>query len=154
MIDKPLYENPLAGGGSDQLQGDALVKQIEMRIAQRDVKSPAFNAFASEVMKTKGYPTKTIQEYNTLFPGTTSQQVSLLDAGSNANPANSIIGNGIYDMNTSGMRSPGAPGTSRFNATPPSVPVSEQTPIPGIIGDPFKPKSEDPLMQGYYDSDF
>jgi hypothetical protein len=40
------------------------------------------------------------------------------------------------------------------NATPPSTPVSEQTPIPDIIGDPFKPKSDDPLMQGYYDSDF
>ena len=25
---------------------------------------------------------------------------------------------------------------------------------PGIIDDPFKPKSDDPLMQGYYDSDF
>ena len=61
----------------DELQGDALVKQISMRMMQRDVKSPAFNAFASEVMKTKGYPTKTEQEYNTLFPGTTSQQVSL-----------------------------------------------------------------------------
>ena len=90
MIDKPLYGNPLAGGAmtrpaDNQLQGDALVKQIEMRMAQRDVKSPAFNAFASEVMKTKGYPTKTEQEYNTLFPGTTSQQVSLLDAQSNAN---------------------------------------------------------------------
>ena len=80
MIDKPLYENPLAGGGSDQLQGDALVKQIEMRMAQRDVKSPAFNAFASEVMKTKGYPTKTEQEYNTLFPNTLPTQNSLLGA--------------------------------------------------------------------------
>jgi hypothetical protein len=77
MIDKPLYENPLAGGGSDQLQGDALVKQIEMRMAQRDVKSPAFNAFASEVMKTKGYPTKTEQEYNTLFPNTLPTQTPL-----------------------------------------------------------------------------
>jgi hypothetical protein len=38
-----------------------------MRMMQQDVKSPAFNAFASEVMKTKGYPTKTIQEYKLYF---------------------------------------------------------------------------------------
>ena len=45
-------------------------------------------------------------------------------------------------------------GGDYFNVTPPSTPVSEQTPLPGIIGDPFKPKSDDPLMQGYMDSDF
>ena len=39
------------------------------------------------------------------------------------------------------------------NATPPSTPVSEQTPIPGIIGN-LRPKSDDPLVQGYMDSDF
>ena len=45
-------------------------------------------------------------------------------------------------------------GGDYFNVTPPSTPVSKQTPLPGIIGDPSKPKSDDPLMQGYYDSDF
>ena len=52
---------------------------------------------------------------------------------------------------------PGAgtvPKGGMFNVTPPSTPVSEQTPLPGIIDDPFKLKSDDPLMQGYYDSDF
>ena len=41
-----------------------------------------------------------------------------------------------------------------FNATPPSVPLSEQTPLPGIIGDPLRPRSDDPLMQGFFDSEF
>jgi len=43
------------------------------------------------------------------------------------------------------------PGT--LNVTPPSVPVSEQTPLPGIV-DLLRPKSDDPLVQGYMDSDF
>ena len=91
LVDNPLQQNPLAGGGFggaleapaptyDELQGDALVKQISMRMMQQDVKSPAFNAFASEVMKTKGYPTKTIQEYNTLFPNNLLTQNPLLGA--------------------------------------------------------------------------
>jgi hypothetical protein len=96
LVDSPLQQNPLAGGGLggaleapaptyDELQGDALVKQIQGRMMQQDVKSPAFNAFASEVIKTKGYPTKTIQEYNTLFPNNLLTQNPLLNAGSNAN---------------------------------------------------------------------
>ena len=96
LVDNPLQQNPLAGGGFggaleapaptyDELQGDALVKQIQGRMMQQDVKSPAWNAFASEVMKTKGYPTKTMQEYNTLFPNNLLTQNPLLDAGSNAN---------------------------------------------------------------------
>ena len=68
---------------------------------------------------------------------------------------NPLAGGGSLDMgkyvgNPNFNVSP--PGT--LNVTPPSVPVSEQTPLPGIIGDPFKPKSDDPLMQGYFDSEF
>jgi hypothetical protein len=110
MIDKPLYENPLAGGGSDQLQGDALVKQIEMRMAQRDVKSPAFNAFASEVMKTKGYPTKTEQEYNTLFPNNLLTQNPLLGA-------------------TMPSQEEGMPGASGSN-----IPLDPQADMPDVLG--------------------
>ena len=67
MIDKPLYGNPLAGGAmtrpaDNQLQGDALVKQMEMRMQQRDQKTPAFMAYFKDVMNTKGYPTKTMQD--------------------------------------------------------------------------------------------
>ena len=90
MIDTPLYGNPLSGGAmtrpaDNQLQGDALVEQMQMRMTQRDQKTPAFLAFFKDVMNTKGYPTKTMQNYQSQFPRTTSQQVSLLDAGSNAN---------------------------------------------------------------------
>jgi len=61
-------DKSIGPGGGGELQGDALLKQIEQRMMQQDVKSPAFNAYAAEVAKTKGYPTKTMQEYNSLFP--------------------------------------------------------------------------------------
>ena len=91
MIDKPLYGNLLAGGAmtrpeDNQLQGDALVKQMQMRMTQRDKKTPAFMKYAGDVFETQGYPTKTMQEYENLFPSTNQRQpVSLLEAGSNAN---------------------------------------------------------------------
>ena len=44
-------------------EGDALVREIQMKMSQKDIKSPAFNAYAADVMKTKGFPTKTLQEY-------------------------------------------------------------------------------------------
>ncbi len=67
----------------------------------------------------------------------------------NNNSLANSIGNGFYEYNKNLID-----GGGYFNVTPPSTPVSEQTPLPGIIDDPFKPKSDDPLMQGYYDSDF
>ena len=89
-----------------ELQGDALVNQIQIRMMQQDIKSPAFNAYAKDVMETKGYPTKTIQEYRIEFPSTIG---ALL-------PSNATI---------SGLG-------GQLNATPPSVPVSEQTPMSGL----------------------
>jgi hypothetical protein len=47
--------------------GDALVHQIQMRMQQQDVKPPAWNAYAKDVMDTGGYPTKTMQEYYNQF---------------------------------------------------------------------------------------
>ena len=47
--------------------GDALVQQIQMRMQQQDVKPPAWNAYAKDVMDTGGYPTKTMQEYFNQF---------------------------------------------------------------------------------------
>ena len=95
-----------------ELQGDALVNQIQIRMMQQDIKSPAFNAYAKDVMETKGYPTKTIQEYRIEFPSTIG---ALL-------PSNTTI---------SGLG-------GQLNATPPSVPVSEQTPMSGL---PKAPKA-------------
>ena len=82
LVDKPLMQNPLAGGAmtspqESQLQGDALVQQMQMRMQQRDQKTPAFMAYFGDVMDTKGYPTKTMQEYQNQFPKTTPQQVPL-----------------------------------------------------------------------------
>jgi len=149
LVDKPLIQNPLAGGGFggaleapaptyDELQGDALVKQISMRMMQQDVKSPAFNAFASEVMKTKGYPTKTIQEYNTLFPNNLLTQNPLLGA-------------------TMPSQEEGMPGASGSN-----IPLDPQADMPAVLGPKllgaFNPaeqyEGDDPLVKGYLGSDF
>ena len=72
MITGPMYQNPLAGGAllgpqENQLQGDALVERMQMRMQQRDVKTPAFLAYFKDVMDTKGYPTKTMEEYGGQF---------------------------------------------------------------------------------------
>jgi hypothetical protein len=103
MIDKPLYGNPLAGGGSDQLQGDALVEQMQMRMQQRDQKTPAFLAYFKDVMNTKGYPTKTMQDYGSI----TKQQGPLDLSKINKNPYNSeFIGIGKDQTNLFGYKVP------------------------------------------------
>ena len=104
--------NPLFRPQEDQLQGDALVEQMQMRMTQRDKKTPGFLAYFQDVMDTKGYPTKTMQEYESQSPATTPQQVPL---GANISNAN-------FNVSPPGM----------LNVTPPSVPVSEQTPISGL----------------------
>ena len=48
--------------------GPALVQQMQMRMQQKDIKSPAFNAYFKDVMDTGGYPTKTMQDYQSQFP--------------------------------------------------------------------------------------
>ena len=47
--------------------GPALVQQMQMRMQQQDLKSPAFNAYFKDVMDTGGYPTKTMQQYSHEF---------------------------------------------------------------------------------------
>ena len=150
MIDKPLYGNPLAGGGgtldslSERTPGLTFRPEGDMRRYVADNDPGGIAAGYSNLQDYLAAGNK-LPEFANREP---------LKAFENPALANSVVGNGIYDMNTSGMLSPGAPGTSTLNVTPPSTPVSEQTPLPGIIDDPFKPKSDDPLMQGYYDSDF
>jgi hypothetical protein len=150
MIDKPLYGNPLAGGGgtldrlSNKIRGGLSFRQegdMGRYVADNDP-----GGIAAGYSNLKDYLAAGNKLPEFANPGP-------LKAFENPALASSIIGNGIYDMDTYGMLLPGAPGTSILNVTPPSVPVSEQTPIPGII-DNLRPKSDDPLMQGYYDSDF
>ena len=117
MITGPMYQNPLAGGSlfrpqENQLQGDALVEQMQMRMNQRDQKTPAFLAFFRDVMDTKGYPTKTMQDYESQFPNPLTERIVTQEDG----------------MNLSGSNVP----LSMLNVTPPSVPVSEQTPMSGL----------------------
>ena len=93
-----------------ELQGDALVNQIQIRMLQQDIKSPAFNAYAKDVMETRGYPTKTMQEYNIEFPSTIGTLLPLAPMKAD----------------------------NQLNVTPPSVPLSEQTPMSGL---PEAPKA-------------
>lgn len=117
MITGPMYQNPLAGGSlfrpqDNQLQGDALVERMQMRMTQRDQKTPAFLAYFKDVMDTKGYPTKTMEEYRGQFPNPLTERIVTQEDG----------------MNLSGSNVP----LSMLNATPPSVPLSEQTPMSGL----------------------
>ena len=122
MIDKPLYGNPLAGGGgtldrlSNKIRGGLSFRQEDdmgRYVADNDPGGIA-----------AGY--SNLQDY--LAAGN-----KLPEFATNPGPLKGVGG--------------------MFNVTPPSVPVSEQTPIPGII-DNLRPKSDDPLVQGYMDSDF
>ena len=109
MITAPLYQSPLAGG-QNELQGDALVNSILLQMQQQNIKSPAFNAYAKDVMETRGYPTKTMQEYNIEFPSTIGTLLPLAPMKAD----------------------------NQLNVTPPSVPLSEQTPMSGL---PEAPKA-------------
>ena len=123
--------NPLFRPQENQLQGDALVERMQMRMQQRDVKTPAFLAYFKDVMDTKGYPTKTMEEYG--FQPTLS---GLLEQ------ANPISG--------AQQATPSTPTNNFFSqVTPPSVPVSQQTPLPTInpkpIASPGLPRQQGPL---------
>ena len=51
------------------LQGADLVEQIQMRMQQRDVKTPGFMKYAQDVFDTQGYPTQSLQYYQNQFGG-------------------------------------------------------------------------------------
>ena len=59
--------------------GPALVQQMQMRMQQKDVKPPAFNAYFKDVMDTGGYPTKTMQDYYNQFGDNSLQPLPVLD---------------------------------------------------------------------------
>ena len=81
--------NPLFRPQENELQGDALVERMQMRMQQRDVKTPAFLAYFKDVMDTKGYPTKTMEEYG--FQPTLSgllEQANPISGAQQATPGN------------------------------------------------------------------
>jgi len=51
------------------LQGADLVEQIQMRMQQKDIKTPAFMKYAQDVFDTQGYPTQSLQYYQNQFGG-------------------------------------------------------------------------------------
>jgi hypothetical protein len=48
---------------TNDLQGEPLVNQIQMRMQQQDVKPAHWNKYAQDVMDTNGYPSKTLAQY-------------------------------------------------------------------------------------------
>ena len=75
----------IPGQQPQQLTGDALVNQIQMRMTQRDVKPEYWNAYAQDVIKTGGNPTKSLQEYQTQFGVDPFKQLDLPNLGGNNN---------------------------------------------------------------------
>jgi hypothetical protein len=71
--------------------GPALVQQMQMRMAQKDVKSPGFNAYFKDVMNTGGYPTKTMQDYESQF-GDNSLQPLPVQTPPGSNPVPEVPG--------------------------------------------------------------
>jgi hypothetical protein len=77
--DGSIVEGPYAPAGANNqsfiqrptpnLQGADLVEQIQMRMQQRDVKTPAFMKYAKDVLDTQGYPTQSLQYYQNQFGG-------------------------------------------------------------------------------------
>jgi hypothetical protein len=125
-VGKPYIPDQYTPGNSSEplqqtLTGQELVNNIQMRMQQRDVKMPSFNAYAQDVMKTGGYPTKQIEDYSDLDPvGSGPKQLPSAGGGLGSfapgvdpmgsrkeNPTGplfnslnrSTIGNGFYDLN-------------------------------------------------------
>ena len=98
LVDKPLIQNPLAGGG--QLGGLTFRQEGDMGRYVADNDPGGIAAGFSN-----------LQDYLAAGNKLPEQQVSLKVAGSNAN-------------------------------------------MPKILGDPLRPRSDDPLMQGFFDSEF
>jgi hypothetical protein len=72
------------GAEPEQLTGDALVNQIQMRMQQQDVKPDYWNAYASDVLRTGGNPTKTLQQYQKEI-GAGKLELDLPNLGGNNN---------------------------------------------------------------------
>ena len=131
---------------TQNLQGADLVKQIQMRMQQRDIKSPGFNAYAKEVFDTQGNPTKTMQQYEKEFPDPMKrlfgQIEPLPDLGINdskfigINPDSITSESGPLATSTPGenpyaLNNPSNP-SNQLNVTPPEIPVSMQQPLSGF----------------------
>jgi hypothetical protein len=114
------------------LEGAALVEQIQNRIRQRDVKSPAFMKYAQDVFDTQGYPTKTMLEYQDELGG-------LL--GGAMVPEQGPLGPGLVG-GIPPARNPGSPGGvsldsfKNIRTTPTQLPIGGAPRIggPAIMG--------------------
>ena len=138
MIDKPLYQNPLGGGGtldrlSERISGLSFRQEGDMGryVADNDPGGIAAGFSSLEEYLAAG---NKLPEF--------ARSPEPLKAVENPALANSIIGNGFYDYNKNLID-----GGGYFNVTPPSTPVSEQTPLPDnspVFASPGLPPSEAP----------
>ncbi len=62
-IDTKLRDPKTEVKQANDLQGEPLVKQIQMSMMTRDVKPAHWNKYAQDVMDTNGYPSKTLAQY-------------------------------------------------------------------------------------------
>jgi hypothetical protein len=86
----------IAGQSPQQLTGNDLVKNIEMRMMQQDVKPEYWNAYAQDVIKTGGNPTKSMQEYQTQFGYQPPQQLPLSSYSDNIKSGLSPLASMMY----------------------------------------------------------
>jgi len=138
VIDKPLYQNPLGGGGtldrlSERISGLSFRQEGDMGryVADNDPGGIAAGFSSLEEYLAAG---NKLPEF--------ARSPEPLKAVENPALANSIIGNGFYDYNKNLID-----GGGYFNVTPPSTPVSEQTPLPDnspVFASPGLPPSEAP----------
>jgi hypothetical protein len=82
---------------TNNLQGESLVKQIQGRMMQRDVKPDHWNKYAQDVMDTNGYPSKTLAQYAE-EAGVKTNQTGILKKA----PITNLPGLGIENNNGMG----------------------------------------------------
>ncbi len=116
MIDKPLYGNPLAGG-SGQLGGATFRQEGDMGryVAFNDPGQPGAGFSSLEEYLAAG---NKLPEQKTL-----KDLIGVSNANFNVSPPGTLK---LDPQATSNMLG------GMFNVTPPSTPVSEQTPLPGL----------------------
>ena len=90
---------------TNNLQGEPLVKQIQMSKMTRDVKPAHWNKYAQDVMDTNGYPSKTLAQYAE-EAGVKTNQTGILQAA----PITTLPGAGA----ATNLPGSGAPGTGNL----------------------------------------
>ena len=130
----------------ENLQGADLVKDIQNRIQQRDVKSPAFNKYAQDVFNTQGFPTQSFQHYQNQFNEQSPTQIGNIVSLDKFPPGGAMIpeqgplGPGLVGGTTpqTGINLPGNSGT----------PMGGSFTLTGMAQQPMQQPIQNPLGGG------